>query len=98
MIRDKSRRNGASSCRTPENHGQRWRKVCGIGLAVLSIEFRIRVNREGVSKMEWGILITMVMLVGMMGLAMFEATNVDESRAKPDAKEDADEPEVKKAA
>jgi hypothetical protein len=33
---------------------------------------------EGVSKMAWGILITMVMLSGMMGLAMFEATNVDQ--------------------
>ena len=48
--------------------------------------------------MEWGILITMVMLVGMMGLAMFEATHVDESPAKPDSKEDADKREVKKAA
>jgi hypothetical protein len=28
--------------------------------------------------MEWGILITVVMLFGMMGLAMFEATNVDQ--------------------
>jgi hypothetical protein len=48
--------------------------------------------------MEWGILITMVMLVGMMGLAMFEATKVDEAPAKPDAKEDADVREMKKAA
>ena len=48
--------------------------------------------------MEWGILITMVMLVGMMGVAIFEATNVDESPAKLDAKEDADKREVKKAA
>jgi hypothetical protein len=48
--------------------------------------------------MEWGILITMVMLVGMMGLAMFEATNVNEPPAKPDAKEDADKQELKKAA
>jgi hypothetical protein len=28
--------------------------------------------------MEWGILITVVMLFGMMGVAMFEATNVDQ--------------------
>jgi len=28
--------------------------------------------------MEWGILITVVMLFGMMGLAVFEATNVDQ--------------------
>jgi len=33
---------------------------------------------EGVSKMEWGILITVVMLFGMMGLAVFEAANVDQ--------------------
>jgi len=75
------------------------RRARGIGLAeIIDRVYEPGIKREGVSKMEWGILITMVMLVGMMGLAMFEATHVDESPAKPDSKEDADKREVKKAA
>jgi hypothetical protein len=51
-----------------------------------------------VSEMAWGILITVVMLFGMMGLAVFEATNVEESSTTPDVERDADKREVKKAA
>jgi hypothetical protein len=47
--------------------------------------------------MAWGILITMVMLFGMMGLAMFEATNVDQP-AKRDATRKPRTREMKKAA
>jgi len=53
--------------------------------------------REGVNKMAWGILITMVMLSGMMGLAMFEATNVDQP-TKRDAKRKTHTRVMKKAA
>ena len=52
---------------------------------------------EGVSKMEWGILITVVMLFGMMGLAMFEATNVDQP-TKRDVTRKPRTREMKKAA
>ena len=52
---------------------------------------------EGVSKMEWGILITVVMLFGMMGLAMFEASNVDQP-TKRDATRKTRSREMKKAA
>lgn len=48
--------------------------------------------------MAWGILITMVMLFGMMGVAVFEATNVEEPPTKRDVKRNADTREVKKAA
>jgi len=54
-------------------------------------------TREGVSKMEWGILITMVMLFGMMGVAIFEATNVDRP-TKRDATRKIHTRELKKAA
>ena len=47
--------------------------------------------------MEWGILITVVMLFGMMGLAMFEATNVDQP-TKRDAARKPRTREMKKAA
>ena len=53
---------------------------------------------EEVSKMAWGIMITMVMLFGMMGVAVFEATRVEKPPTKPDVKRDADKREVKKAA
>jgi hypothetical protein len=52
---------------------------------------------EGVSKMAWGILITMLMLFGMMGLAMFEATNV-EKPTKRDAMRKTHTRMMKKAA
>jgi hypothetical protein len=48
--------------------------------------------------MAWGILITVLMLFGMMGLAVFEATNVEESSTTPDVRRDSDTREVKKAA
>ena len=38
--------------------------------------------RQGVNTMAWGILITMVTLFAMMGLAMFEATKVDQPRRR----------------
>jgi hypothetical protein len=47
--------------------------------------------------MAWGILITMVMLFAMMGLAMFEATNVDQP-TKRDAKRKTHTRVMKKAA
>jgi hypothetical protein len=47
--------------------------------------------------MAWGILITMVMLFGMMGVAMFEATNVDQPR-KRDATRKTRTREMRKAA
>jgi hypothetical protein len=52
---------------------------------------------EGVSKMAWGILITMLMLFGMIGMAMFEATNVDKS-TKRDATRKSHTRMMKKAA
>lgn len=47
--------------------------------------------------MAWGILITMVMLFGMMGLAMFEATNIDHP-TKRDAARKTRTREMRKAA
>ena len=52
---------------------------------------------EGVSKMAWGILITMLMLFGMMGMAMFEAMNVDKP-TKRDTKRKSHTRMMKKAA
>ena len=48
--------------------------------------------------MAWGIMITAVMLFGMLGLAMFEATTVHKVDSKPEIDHDADKKEVKKAA
>jgi hypothetical protein len=48
--------------------------------------------------MAWGILMTIVMLVGMLGLAIFEATTAHEVSTKPEVDRDADREEVKKAA
>jgi hypothetical protein len=47
--------------------------------------------------MEWGILITVVMLFGMMGVAMFEATKV-EKPTKRDATRKTHARVLKKAA
>ncbi len=48
--------------------------------------------------MEWGIMITTVMLFGMLGLAMFEVTTVHEASTEPKVDHDADKEELKKAA
>jgi hypothetical protein len=47
--------------------------------------------------MAWGIIITVVMMFGMLGLAMFEATTVYEPSTKPEIDREADK-KVKKAA
>ena len=47
--------------------------------------------------MAWGILITMLMLFGMMGMAMFEVMNV-EKRTKRDATRKTHTRMMKKAA
>jgi hypothetical protein len=49
-----------------------WHSACS-----LQAQEKRESTREGVSKMAWGILITMVMLFGMMGMAMFEAMSVE---------------------
>ncbi len=48
--------------------------------------------------MEWGILITAMILFGMLGLAMLEATTVHKISTKPEVDGDASDEEVKKAA
>jgi hypothetical protein len=57
----------------------------------------VRKTKE-VRKMAWGRMITTVMLFGMLGLAMLEATTVREVSTEPEIDRDAGEKEVKKAA
>ena len=49
--------------------------------------------------MAWGIMMTAVTLLGMFGVAIFEATSADEQPStKPDRKRDVAEKELKKVA
>jgi hypothetical protein len=70
----------------------------GIYLAHIMDRIEILSKTKEVSKMAWGIMITTVMLFGMLGLAMLEATTVHEVSTKPEVDRDAGEKEVKKAA
>ena len=57
--------------------------AAGIWLAHIMDRIEILNKTKEVSKMEWGIMITTVMLFGMLGLAMFEVTTVPQVRENP---------------
>ena len=69
----------------------------GTVLAQFQCQEKRESTEEGVSKMAWGILITMLMLFGMMGMAMFEAMNIDKP-TKRDATRKTHAQVLKKAA
>jgi len=48
--------------------------------------------------MAWGIMMTVVMLLGMLGLAMFEVRAVAELPQKPDVDRNTDRKKLNKAA
>jgi hypothetical protein len=72
--------------------------LCGIWLALLLHRIKAIGETKEVSNMAWGIMMTVLMLFGMLGVAIFEVTTVRALSTRPDVESDAAKEEVKKAA